>query len=46
MHAYFGQLKARCECFSSKINLALMKENIIVTHCFHRPQVRSFGISV
>jgi len=28
MHAYFGQLKARCACFSSKINSALMKENV------------------
>jgi len=27
MHAYFDQLKARCACFSSKINVALLNEN-------------------
>jgi len=56
MHAYFGQLKARCACFLSKINLsslahgkvyqfALMKKTFIATHCFDRPQVCCFGNS-
>jgi len=45
MHAYFGQLKDDAYCFSSKIHLALMKENVrgIAAHCFDRPQVCYFG---
>jgi len=27
MHAYFGQLKARCACFSSKIHLCFNERN-------------------
>jgi len=42
MHAYFGQLKARCACFTSKIQL---KKTFITAHCFDWPQVCSFGNS-
>jgi len=47
MHEYFGQLKERCACFSSKIYLgAIERKRSSRRICFDGPQVCSFGNNV